>query len=99
MVSSEMGEGACMPCCVPSPWLVMRAHARGKHNIQVSWQERSGERLNIIKIIDKIKIKIPRHVVVCTCLSQVNKIRWPSSLDVSEVFFHAYESLVRAKGL
>lgn len=36
MVSSEMGEGGCMPCCVPLPWMVMRSHARGKHNIQGS---------------------------------------------------------------
>ncbi|KAJ8035997.1 Cornifelin-like A [Holothuria leucospilota] len=36
MVASDMGEGVCMPCCIPAPWLVMRAHARGKHNIQGS---------------------------------------------------------------
>ncbi|XP_038076323.1 placenta-specific gene 8 protein-like [Patiria miniata] len=35
-VSSKMGENCCMPFCVPHATLVMRAHVRGRHNIQGS---------------------------------------------------------------
>ncbi|XP_022082152.1 placenta-specific gene 8 protein-like [Acanthaster planci] len=33
-VATKMGENCCTPICVPNGTMVMRAHIRGRHNIQ-----------------------------------------------------------------
>ncbi|XP_022100439.1 cornifelin-like [Acanthaster planci] len=33
-VATKMGQNCCTPICVPNGTMVMRAHVRGRHNIQ-----------------------------------------------------------------